>query len=532
MSYSQAWLEDPRSIRSIFVIVSRYNVSTTSEETLYLSTTGYVTTNADVSFDPILTGGVSLNESLSVDGGLSFSFGDIEISNPNGDLDTWVSDSSYVWVNRPIKIYYGDPQWNTTNITSFETDFLKIFDGLVANIDSRNRTTLNIKVRDKMERLNAPLTENKLGTYGTWGAGTQPNKDTIRPLVFGEVFNIEPLLVDPSLLKYMFNDGTTAASELVIEIRDNGVPIYTAPGITAGLTTGATIDLTNGTFVLAHPLAGGITASIQGVKNSINLSTGALVTGTYDNNIANLIALITTQYGKSYTKLTASDLDLTNLSTFAAANTQAVGISISGGENVLTVCQQLADSIGAQLYFNRVGKLQLLRLGAGFTGSSVTTITDSDILLNSLSISSKLNVVAASKIGYVKAWVVQEGLVTGIPDEHKLMFATEWYTRTATNSTAQSLYKLHVDPQQKDTMLLVGADADSEASRLKNYYSSPKTIYKMTCTSNMLGLELGQNITLIHNRFGLYNGGSGRAGQIYSLSPNWLAGTVEVEVII
>ena len=529
MSYSQAWLEDPKAIKSIFVIVSRYNVSTTSEETIYLSTTGYITASADVSFEPILNNGVSLTESLSIDGGLSFSFGDVEIVNPNGDLDTWLSDNYYIWVNRPIKIFYGDPQWNTTNITSFQTDFLKVFDGLVANVDSRSRTVLNIKVRDKMERLNAPVSENKLGTYGTWGASTQPNKDTIRPLVFGEVFNVEPLLVDPSTLKYMFNDGN---SELVIEIRDNGVPIYTAPGITAGLTTGATITLGAGTFVLAHPLAGGITASIQGVKDSIDLSTGALVSGTYNNNIANLIALITTQYGKSYTKLAASDLDLTNLSTFAAANTQSVGISITGGANVLTVCQQLADSIGAQLYFNRVGKLQLLRLGGGFTGSAVTTITDSDILLNTLSVSNKLTIVAASKVGYVKAWTVQEGLVTGIPDEHKVMFATEWYTRTATNSTAQSLYKLHIDPQQKDTLLLVGAEADSEASRLKNYYSNPRIIYKMTCTAKMLSLELGQNVTLIHNRFDLYNGGSGRSGQVYSLSPNWLAGTVEVEVIV
>lgn len=528
MAYSQAWLEDTKAIRAIFVEATRYNVSTTSEETVYLSTAGYLTSTADVSFDAILNDGINLNESLSIDGGVSFSFGDIEIQNFNGALDSWISDASYIWVNRPIKVYLGDPQWVATDITDFHSQFLKIFDGIIANIDSRNRTSLNLKVRDKMERLNTPLTENKLGTYGTWAAG-QPNADTIKPLIFGEVFNVEPMLIDPSLLKYMVNDGNT---ELVIELRDNGVPIYTAAGITGGLTSGATITLGTGTFVLSHPLAGALTASVQGVKDSINLSTGALVSGTYSNNIANLIALIVTQYGKSYTKLSASDIDLTNFAAFAAANTQSVGLLVEGGENVLSACQQLADSIGAQLYFNRSGMLQLLRLGSGSTGPDVNTITEDDIILNSFQVTNRLDIVAASKIGHTKEWVVQDGLVTGIPDEHKKMFATEWYTKTDTNSTVQALYRLHVDPQQKDTLLIKGSEAQTEATRLKNYFSTPKTIYRMTGIAKMLGLQLGQSVTLVNSRYNLYNGGAGVSGQIYSLSPNWLNATVDIEVIV
>lgn len=528
MSYSQAWLEDTAAIRAIFVEATRYNVSSTLEEIVYLSTTGYITSSADVSFDAILNGGITLNESLSIDGGISFSFGDIEVQNFNGDIDSWINDANYIWVNRSIKVYLGDPQWVTTDITDFHSQFLKIFDGLIANIDSRSRNTLNIKIRDKMERLNTPVTENKLGTYGTW-AGGQSNQDEVKPLIFGEVFNTTPMLVDPSLLKYIFNDGN---SEQLIEIRDNGVPIYTTAGITSGLTSGATVTLNTGSFVLAHPLVGGITTSIQGIKNSINLSTGALVPDTYSNNIANIIALIVTQYGKSYTRLSASDIDLTNFAAFAAANTQSVGIEILGGDNVLSVCQQLADSIGAQLYFNRSGQLQLLRLGSGFTGPYITDITEDDIILNSLQISTKLDIVAANKIGYCKNWTVQEGLVTGIPDEHKKLFATDWYTKTSTNSIVQGLYKLHLDPQQKDTLLIKEVEASAEASRLNTYFSTPKTIYRMTGTSKMLGLQLGQNVTLIQGRYDLYNSGIGIAGQIYSLSPNWINATVDIEVII
>lgn len=531
MSYSQAWLEDPTAIRAVFVEVTRQKYTGVwDNETLFLSTIGYVTTTADVSFDAILASGVTINESMSLDGGISFSFGDIEVLNPNGEVDSWLDSNTYVWVNGTVKVYIGDPSWITTNITDFRSNFKKVFDGLVSDIGVKSRDTISIKVRDKMERLNSPLTEAKLGAYGVWGASAQPNVDTVMPLVFGEVFNIEPMLIDPSTLEYMFNNGP---AEQLIEIRDNGVPIYTAASVYTGTGTrpnGATVTNATGKFKLSQPLAGQITASVQGVKNSINLATGA-TTDVYSNGIATLVALIVTQYGKSYTRLTAADIDLANFLAFAAGSVP-VGMYIEGGENVLSVCQELVNSVGAQLYFNRDGLLQILRLGTGFVGDSITTIDDTDILFHSLSISERSDVVAASKIAYCRNWAVQEGLLTGIPDAHKLMYATEWYTSTSVNTDVRTRYKLHDDPQQKETLLIDSGSAATEAVRLRDYFSIPRTIYKFTGKARLLSLQLGQTVTLTHNRFDLYNSGTGRTGQVYSLNPNWLKSTVEVEVII
>jgi hypothetical protein len=525
MSYSTAWLEDPSAIRGIFIEATRYNVLSTTEEQVYLSTVGYVTTDRSVSFDPIVAGDITLTESMSVDGGLSFSFGDITIYNNNGERDSWLDTSKYIWVNRPIQIYYGDPFWTTTNIASLKTEFLKVFDGLIADIDSKKRDTLNLLIRDKMEKLNSPITESKLGTYGTW-AGGQPNEDTIKPLVFGEVFNIEPLLIDPSQLEYMVNDG---AFERLIEVRDNGVPIYTDGTLTSGLDGGAP-SLSTGKFKLAHPLAGQITASVQGVKREINLSDGSEI-ATYNNNIAKLITLIAMKYGKvGVTSLSSSEIDLTNFSSFASSNTQSVGIAIFDRDNLLDVCQRLANSIGAQLYFDREGKLKLLRLGSPV--SPTVTITDSDIYHGTLSVSRRIPVVAATKVAYCKNWTVQEGLLTGIPDEHKKNFATEWYTKTYVNSGIKTTYKLFDDPEQKETMLLVGSEADTEANRLNTYFTTQRTIYKFTGKARLLDLKLGQSVTLVHNRFDLYNSGSGRSGQVYSVSPNWLAAENTIEVIV
>ena len=515
--YSQAWLEDPTSIFGILVEVTVYDVVAAAEKTLYLSNIGFITTDASVSYSPIIAGGINFTETLPVDGAPTMSFGDIELDNLNGELDSWLDSTQYIWVNRYIQAYIGDPFWQCANLSDVHSKFQKIFDGVIADIDSKARDKLNIKVRDKLNRLNVPITSNKIGTYGTWSAG-QTNQDTIKPLIFGEVFNITPLLVDPSTLEFMLNDGNT---ESLIELRDNGAPIYNST-----ITSGATTDLTNGKVKLTKALAGTLTASVQGVKNSINLTTGALVSGTYNNNIANLVALIVTQYGTD--KLTASELDLTNLSNFASANTQPVGTLVTDTSTVISVCQELANSIGAQLFMTRTGKLQILRIGSP-TSDSTVTIADTDILFQSLNINTRTEVVPTTKIAYCKNWTTQSNLLTAIFPEHKEYFAADFITKSALDSAIKTTYKLSADAVQKDTLLLTAATANAEATRLNNYYKVPRTIYSFVGTAKLLSLKLGQQVTLVNSRFGLT---SGVTGQVVSLSPNWLEATINVEVIV
>ena len=343
-------------------------------------------------------------------------------------------------------------------------------------------------------------------------------------MVLGEVHNVEPLLMDPATLQYMFHDGSIGPAEQLIEIRDNGVPIYTV-GVLPG---GATVNNTAGTFTLTSPLVGVCTVSVQGLKKSIDFTGGGSVLSTYNNNIAHLISLITTQLGKSYTKLAFSELDLTNLSAFASANDESVGIAITDRESLLGICEQLASSLGAQIYFTRQGLLQILRLGV-FTSDDSVDITDSDILQGSLYIAGRTSIVAATKLGYAKSYTVQDNLLSAIPSKNKNMFASEWYDITVIDTDVKALYKLNEDPVQKDTALIVTADATAEATRLNNYYKTLHTTYKFKARSKLLSLKLGQEVTLTHNRFGL---SSGKTGQVTFLGPDWSKGIIDVGVTI
>jgi hypothetical protein len=233
-SQYSAWLSDDKAIRCILV---EAQVKTGgSITTRYLSNRGYVTkpseSPANTVYEGKVVGGIKFSQSMSVDGGISMSFGDIELNNIDGSLDTWLDD---YWANRSVKVFLGDVTWA-------RADFRLVLDGVATGVDSRSRTRINIKLSDKLQRLNTPVSEAKLG-------GSTTNADNLIPLCFGECHNVEPLLVDASIHEYQVHNG---AIENIIEVRDNGVPVSFTPLLSLGK------------FRLNQQPYGQITCSVQG----------------------------------------------------------------------------------------------------------------------------------------------------------------------------------------------------------------------------------------------------------------------------
>lgn len=316
-----AWLTDEQAIRMALVEV--VVTSGGSTVTRYLSSGVYVTraadTPANTAYLPVMMGGIKFTEHISTAGTAGMSYGDIELQNAEGDLDDWLYD---IWKNRSIKVYLGDPRW-------VRSDFKLVFSGVVSDIDSKRQDRLNIKIIDNLQRLNTPVSENKL-------AGTTANKDRILPLLFGECHNIDPLLVDPATHKYQIHDGPV---ESIIEVRDNGVPVAFTPTLSAG------------TFVLTSQPVGTITVSAQGAKPS-----------TYSNTVSQIVKMLVMSYGKVSDRFLIGELDTVNFDEFDAANPQPVGIYLKDRTNVLQVCQQLTSSVGSQLVSSPEGLLKILKL--------------------------------------------------------------------------------------------------------------------------------------------------------------------------
>lgn len=484
------WLSDSMAIRCTLMDVSVNSGGV--ETTRYLSTVPYTMPDASISYLAIIgNGGISTSEQLSENSaGLSVS--DIEIQNSNGEYDSWLTD---VWANRRIVARLGDVRWD-------KSDFRIVYDGILTGITGRSRSVLNLNVGDKLQRLNSPITEATLG-------GSTANKDSILPLIFGEVHNISPLSTDPTQLEYMVSNGRI---ERLIEVRDNGVIVPT------------TNTLTTGKFKLNAQPRGTITCSVQGMQDTTN-------SNAYYNTIANLIKMIVTQYGKASTRFTGSDIDTANFSAFNTAHPQPVGIFINDRTNVLNVCQDLAGSVGAQLVMTSTGLLRLVKFISPTDPGFVSTfnITEKDIELNSLQISSVSDVSGAVKLGYCKNWTVQEDLESGIPIEHKNMYQLEWYNSLSVDSPTLTKYKLDQEPQQEDTMLLVQSDSVSESSRRLELRKTQRLFFRFTGMPSLIQLQLGQQITVYNRRFNMV---SGLPAIVTRRDPNYKTGKVEMEIMV
>jgi hypothetical protein len=486
------WLDTQSASRCILVEVM---VSTGGSTVMrYLSNRNYTTskwdTPANQAYEDVIVGGVKCNESLSLDGSVQMSFGAIGIKNSDGSFDSWLGD---IWANQPVKVYMGDTSWPRSK-------FFKIFDGVVNDIGSQDRTTLSLNVRDKLQRLNFPISEVKLG-------GITADKDRLLPNLFGECHNITPLLVDPATHKYMVHNGPI---EGIIEVRDNGIPLD---------PTEYTVDYANGTFSLLVTPAGTITCSAQGDK------TG----GVYVNTIASIIQRIAMFYGNATQRYALSDIDTANFTAFNTANPQPVGVYLSDTTNVLQTCQDLAKSVGAQICQTRAGLLTLKRIDFSFAEVGLFEINPEDMLAQNLAPAGRTTVIAADKVGFCKNWTVQSDLISGIMEEHKALFAEAYLTETVKLDAVAAAYGIDTEPTERDTYLLRRIDANAECNRRLAIESVPRTTYQFSGYPRSLLLTTGQGVHITHPRFGL----SGtKKGVIVSLSPDWETGRTTVGVMV
>lgn len=483
-----AWLSSPQALRCVLVEAS---VQVGGSETVrYLSDRGYTTSPTDspanTTYKQLITGGVKLTETLEIESQPTIAFSDIELTNDNGDIDTWVND---VWENRSVTVLYGDLRWA-------RSDFREVFKGTMAKPSINSRNKLSLSLIDSMQRLNQPLSETKLG-------GSTVNADKLIPICFGEVHNVTPLLIDATLHDYQVHNG---AIEGFIEVRDNGIPLTVTPTIAAGK------------FRLNNSPFGDITASVQGSKPS-----------TYSNQITEIIKNIVKNYGNTATRLTDADIDSANFSAFAAANTAPVGVYVTDRINVIELCREVAASVGAQVCMSRLGKLQLKRIDFPVVGTPTIVYEDRDMVQRSLSPESVSDVQAAVQIGYCKNYTTQGTLQTEIPDDHKALYAREYITTKQSDSAVATKYKIDVEPTQQDTLLLTTSDANTEASRRLAIVKQQRTVYRFTGYTSLFQLELGGAITIYSDRFGM---SSGVTGVIVGLAPDWLNARIEVRVMV
>lgn len=480
------WKQDTRAIRVILVEATRYNG--TAEVVEYLSDVPFIDTETGRVYDAsIVSDTVQTIERISLTNNSFISVADVGVANHDGSKSSWLEQPS-VWNNRSIKAYHGDLNWGAS-------DFRMIFNGVIDHLDSSSSELLDFVARDKLQRLDTPMTNTKLG-------GSTDNADELIPLCFGEVHNVTPLLVDPATLEYQVHDGPI---EDIIEVRDNGVPL-TGGKVTKLLSTGK--------FRLNQQAFGRVTCSVQGHK----------VGSVWPKTAGELIRIIVTEYGDAANRFSTADLDEVQIAQYISDNPAPVGVYVSTRDTVLTIARKL----GAQLHMNRAGLLRLLKVTLPAVGTPVE-ITENDILANTMRMAEVVPVTSAFKLGYAENYTVQDNLLTGLPEEHKELFKREWLTVKAEDAVVSALYRSDTEPELQETALLTNTDATAEANRLLNIFKVPRFVPAFDATARFVGTELTQAATVTYPD---YNLNTGKTGMVLGLATRWGDMEVGMEVLV
>lgn len=432
----------------------------------------------------VITGSVSITERLDIDGAGGsggMSSGDIQLINADGSLDAWLG---WVWTNRRVQVLLGDASWP-------RADFVPVFSGVIAGaIDSPSSDRLAFKLRDALQRLNAPVHEQKLG-------GSGENSDSLLPLALGHVFNCSPLLIDAAQHIYRVSLG---AVDQIVEVRDDGLPVgfVGSPGA--------------GTFRLTQKPLGQITADVV-----------AASTGT----VRQLVQVLATQYGKATDRFALSEIDAASFAALASACPQPVGRYLADRDNVLSMCQGAAASVGAQLTVSRAGALRLVRLAA--PGVPVAEIWPADIISGSIKIVQRPDIRAGVKLQYAGNSSPQTSFDGGCPPAHQQLYRDEWQTATASDSAVATAHRLHADPDSVETWLVRKVDAQAESARRLELSKRQQTVYGFDACGWLLGVTVGDTVLLGHWRFGL---DAGALGVVIQAEPDYVGERIGLQVLV
>ncbi len=448
------WLKSDAPQRVLLVEAAAYADGV--ETTYYFSTHPFVSlpsdTPANQAYDDIILEVPLFTQRIpeALGGNSQAGWGDIIISNESGARDDWLE---MAWDGRSLKMLVGDPDWP-------RNDFRVVVDGFSADIVALDDRRIAIRARDKSWALNVPIQTNLIGGSGS-------NKDKLKPLCYGDCFNVEPVLLDHTTHKYQVHDGIT---EDIPAVREGGN------------TTAFAEQLADGTFTLTGSPTARITADVLGDS-----------TGAYLTTVADIINEIVT----TRTVLTSGDIDSAAFTAFDALCPQTVGIYIREGALVAQVLDALVKSVGGYWTFNRDGELTLGRLDAP-TGTPVLELIEDDIALNGIRLVRRILPVKAERFGWRRNWTPQEDTVGAVSEANRALYAAAYQTVTAENAGVPVVHLLADEPPQFATLLQIESEAQDEVERDATLYSELRYVHEVQCFAAPFQIHCGQVIQITY----------------------------------
>lgn len=486
--------------------VTVYDVGLAAEKVLYFSSSAYTSgaSNYPASgaahtyYDPRIKQPALMRRDIfdaaKTYGASRVGFGLMDLVNIDGALDEMLV---YGIDGRKIEIILGTvtmggtPTWTT------------VFSGTMEQPEI-GWDKVSLRLRDRQFELAVPISKNMYGGTNSLPNGLDGVQDDLKgknkPILLGQVFNIQPPLVNTSRLIYQVNDGAIASVDAVY---DRG----------AALTKGA--DYTSQSDMETNaPAAGNYRAWPGGGYFRLGSSPTGMITADVTqgaNAAARTVAQLVQTAVVTYTTVAAGDITSADIITLDSLNSGVVGIYVDNADTVSTVLDTLCASVGAWYGFDNLGKFRIARLTAPAAPEAINVISADIIKIDRTASQDPGKGVPCWKVSYSykKFYATQPSDLAGtVTADRRAVLAAQYRTITVSNSAIQTKHKL-ATVMEITGQFVSASDASTEANRLLTLYSADRSVYTLRLSIDALALntlDLGAIVALTLPRFNMSGG--------------------------
>jgi hypothetical protein len=319
-----------------------------------------------------------------------------------------------------------------------------------------------------------------------------------KPLLYGQVFNIAPIMVNSSKLTYQINDG---AIQSVGNVYDKGIAL-TAGSDYANVTTLHAASPTSGTYITCLALGYIRLGAIPAGLLTCDATQGA---SAANRTVAQVLKAMALKAG-----IASGDINASDVTALDTANSSVIGIWIDGADSAMVAMDKVAQSIGAYFGFDALGSLRI-GLFTAPTGSATLEIDINNILSIEHGRTNDTDKgIPAWRVNltYQKNYSVQDfDLAGAVTAARRSVLSLPALTKSAEDTAIKTQYTL-APTIEKESLLVDATAAQTEATRLLNLYKTSRDLYTVTIaldlTSTLPDLNNVVNITM--NRFSLNSG--------------------------
>lgn len=481
-----------------------YNSGTSSVESVYLSSAGFVTGTANLPpggsahtyYEPRIQNPATVRRDAFQQGhtygSSQVGYGALELTNADGALD-YLADRGMS--GRPLTIVLGTvypggtPTWTTVmtgTVEQPEISWNKVF----------------LRLRDRLAELDKHACQTTYAGTNSLPAGLEgvagDLKGRRKPRLYGTVYNIDAPLVNTSRLIYQVSE---TAINTVSAVYDRGSSL-TKGADYASQSAMETTAPAAGTFRVWP--AGGYfrLGSIPTGQVTCDATQGAAAANRTAAQVLKQVALDA--------GIVSGDITAADVTALDSATSAELGVWLQE-ETSINAMDMVANSVGAYFGFDRLGKLRMARMEAP-SGSPVTTLTESEVItIERAASSDEGRGVPAWKysMGYKHFYTVQESDLAGVvTDARRTELKREERTVEATDASIKTKHLLASD-MEGSTFLIDATAAQTECTRRLNLYKAERSMYQVKAGMDIASLsavELGSVVRLQIQRFGMGSG--------------------------